>query len=72
MKKGEVDAVFPVNQALHDGETGDILVSNSVVTTQIYAVTGKRDAVPGSGADRGPPPPKNSGYEAFMEDRLPG
>ena len=43
MKKGEVDCVFPANLSGYDGETMGVVMTPSMVSTEVYAVVRQTD-----------------------------
>ena len=43
LKRGEVDCVFPSNLSAYDGETQEVMLSPSLMRTEVYAVVRQND-----------------------------
>ena len=73
MKKGEVDCVFPANLSGYDGETMGVVMTPSMVSTEVYAVVrqtdqnifAERDHVIVAVSEGNP------NYDAFLQDHFP-
>ena len=73
LNKGEVDCVFPVNLSTYDAEQLDVIMTPSLVSTDIYAVVrqAEQDMFAKKGhvvvaVDQG-----NPNYDAFLLDNFP-
>ena len=73
LRKGEIDCVFPINMGLYDSEVYNVLVSNPVMTTEMYALFNKSDTE-GITPDRTINtiiPASYSNYKIFIKDNFP-
>ena len=73
MDKGEIDCVFPVNLSLYDAEELGVLITNSLMLSEMYAVVRSaslRDFAL-DGAVRAAVNEGNPSYESFLMDHFP-
>ncbi|MER2150626.1 MAG: EAL domain-containing protein [Candidatus Limivicinus sp.] len=73
LEKGEIDCVFPLGISAYDGEQRGVIITDPLVSTEMYATVRTTDA-------RGISPEKsmtvalvrgNESYESFLMDHLP-
>ena len=74
LQRGEIDCVFPTNLGNYDGESKNVLITPSLMSTDVYAVVrnsdqsifGKKEHVVVA-VNEG-----NTNYDAFLRDNFPG
>ena len=73
LKRGEIDCVFPTNLTSYDGETQGILITPSLIRSDVYAVVRQADHKTLSeqehvivAVNEG-----NPNYDAFLQDQFP-
>ena len=72
-KKGEIDCVFPVSLLSYDGEQQGLIITDPLVTTEMYAAVRTEDGQ-GVSPDRRMTVAINAGnpsYDTFLKDHFP-
>ena len=73
MEKGEIDCVFPLSMSAYDGEQRGIIISDPVISTEMYATvrTADRMGISPEREMRVAVIKGNPNYESFLMDHFP-
>ena len=74
LKKGEVDCVFPSNLSAYDGERQEVMLSPSLMRTEVYAVVRAQDQHSFTEKEHvvAAVNENNLNYQAFLQESYPG
>ena len=74
LKNGEIDCVFPSNLSAYDGEVQEVMLSPSLMRTEVYAVVRQNDQHSYSQTEHviAAVNENNPNYDAFLQENYPG